>query len=112
MPAVSSLQPEDKATIKNALSKGGNSKILTATVARVFYQRGTSWRYSGVQGGLCLVVDKQRGGVWFKIVDLLVSPSPKPSRAAAERDALGSPEGAAISSAARPPSSSLSLPSR
>lgn len=111
MPAVSSLQPDDKATIKNALSKGGNSKILTATVARVFYQSGTSWRYSGVQGGLCLVVDKQRGGVWFKIIDLLVSPSPKPSRAAAERDALESSKGAAISSAARPPSSSLPLPS-
>lgn len=70
MPSVSSLQPEDKAQIKSILPK--TSKILTATVARVFYQRGDRWAYSGIQGGLCLVVDKQRGGVWFRVVDLLV----------------------------------------
>lgn len=71
MPSVSSLLPDDKARIKRSIPAG--NKILTATVARVFYQQGHEWDYSGIQGGLCLVVDKQRGGVWWKIVDLLVS---------------------------------------
>lgn len=80
MPAVSSLLPEDKQQIKTTLPK--TTKILTATVARVFYQLDDGWRYSGVQGGLCLVVDKQRGGVWFKIVDLLVRSDSNPLTAA------------------------------
>lgn len=73
MPSVTSLLPDDKARIKRA--HPGTSKILTATVARVYYQSadGQSWVYSGVQGGLCLVVDKLKGGVWCRVVDLLVS---------------------------------------
>lgn len=71
MPSVSSLLPDDKARIKRSIPAG--NKILTATVARIFYQQGHEWDYSGIQGGLCLVVDKMRGGVWWKVVDLLVS---------------------------------------
>ena len=71
MPSVSSLLADDKALIKRSIPS--TQKILTATVARVFYQQDQDWVYSGVQGGLCLVVDKQRGGVWFRVVDLLVS---------------------------------------
>lgn len=71
MPSVSSLLPDDKSRIKRSIPSG--NKILTATVARIYYQKGHEWDYSGIQGGLCLVVDKQRGGVWWKVVDLLVS---------------------------------------
>jgi len=71
MPSVSSLLPDDKSRIKRSIPSG--NKILTATVARIFYQKGHEWDYSGIQGGLCLVVDKQRGGVWWKVVDLMVS---------------------------------------
>jgi hypothetical protein len=85
MPAVSSLQPEDKAQIKATVPK--TCKILTATVARVFYQRGDRWAYSGIQGGLCLVVDKQKGGVWFRVVDLLVSPKTSRGTMSERRDA-------------------------
>ncbi|CDZ96193.1 Actin regulatory protein (Wiskott-Aldrich syndrome protein) [Phaffia rhodozyma] len=69
MPSTSSLLAEDKALIKKAIPSG--NKILTATVVRIFYQSGNDWVYSGVQGGACLVFDKQRGGVWWKVVDLL-----------------------------------------
>jgi hypothetical protein len=71
MPSQSYLLPEDKNRIKWSIPK--NNKILTATVVRIFYQKGNEWVYSGIQGGLCLVVDKLRGGVWWRVVDLLVS---------------------------------------
>jgi hypothetical protein len=72
MPSQSVLLPDDKSRIKASIPK--NNKILTATVVRIFYQKANEWVYSGVQGGLCLVVDKLRGGVWWRVVDLLVSP--------------------------------------
>lgn len=71
MPSVSSLLPEDKARVKRSIPS--TNKILTATSARVYYDRAGTWRYAGIQGALVLCVDKQRGGVWWKVVDLLVS---------------------------------------
>ncbi|GHJ86172.1 hypothetical protein NliqN6_2574 [Naganishia liquefaciens] len=73
MAPPSALSTEDKAKVKKTLSS--NNKILTATVARVYEARQgeTRWRYTGVQGCVAFCSDKNVGGLWFRVVDLIGS---------------------------------------
>lgn len=96
MAPPSALSTEDKAKVKKTLSS--NNKILTATVARVYEARQGEtryvlpakktvwvshamlhrWRYTGVQGCVAFCSDKNVGGLWFRVVDLIVSDSSLP----------------------------------
>ena len=40
-----------------------------------------SWAYAGVQGALTFCQDKVKGGLWFRVVDLIVSGALKTSMA-------------------------------
>lgn len=73
------INSNDKSKIKNQLklnSHGQNYKILTATIARVFYAypNPDSWNYTGLAGALAIV--KGDRSVSFQLVDLEVSSSP------------------------------------
>lgn len=35
------------------------------------------WAYTGVQGALTFCQDKVKGGLWFRVVDLIVSDFPR-----------------------------------
>lgn len=74
--ASTTLQADDKSRIKKTLPSSTH-KIITSTVARVYTARqgeeADGWAYAGVQGALTFCIDKNRGGLWFKLVDLLVS---------------------------------------
>ena len=74
MPAHSTLSSSDKDRIK-ATFPSANYKILTATLARVYYAYPSpdDWSYTGLQGALTLVSDKIKGGFWLRLVDLMVS---------------------------------------
>ncbi|KAI5455222.1 hypothetical protein NCC49_000038 [Naganishia albida] len=73
MSPPSALSTEDKARVKKTLSS--NNKILTATVARIYQARQgeTRWNYTGIQGCLAFCSDKNVGGLWFRVVDLIGS---------------------------------------
>ncbi|RSH79746.1 Wiskott-Aldrich syndrome protein 1 [Apiotrichum porosum] len=66
------LSADDKAKVKKAIPTSSSSnKIITAAVARVYTARPNSgWNYSGATGALVFVADKNRGGLWFRVVDL------------------------------------------
>ena len=70
MPLQSSMNKDEKDRVKNTLTP--TSKILTATVARIYYAYPDpqNWSYSGEQGGLAFVKDKSSGSYFFKLVDL------------------------------------------
>jgi neural Wiskott-Aldrich syndrome protein len=72
MPTLSTISADDKNRIKASIPSS-NSKILTATLARVYcaHPDPNSWSYSGLQGALTLTMDKNSGGFGFKLVDLL-----------------------------------------
>lgn len=74
MPAQSTISAADKERIK-ATFPSSNAKILTATLARVYYAYPSpdEWSYSGLQGAIALVSDKIKGGFWLRLVDLSVS---------------------------------------
>ncbi len=91
------MTPEDKTKVKKVMAAGAGSKILTATVARVYQAKQgedawvgghngvgwvltmrclvRSWAYTGIQGALVFCLDKGKGGLWFRVVDLMVSSS-------------------------------------
>jgi Wiskott-Aldrich syndrome protein len=73
MPAQSSISSSDKERIKAAFPTA-TSKILTATVARVYYAYPDpdEWSYGGLEGALTLVSDKIKGGFWLRLVDMTV----------------------------------------
>lgn len=76
MPSTSLLTSEDKAKVKKSIpTSGSTNKIITATVGRVYTakQGARSWNYSGAEGALVFCVDKAKGGLWFRVVDLAVS---------------------------------------
>ncbi|KIM19985.1 hypothetical protein M408DRAFT_277228 [Serendipita vermifera MAFF 305830] len=72
MPTLSTISSDDKSRIKTSIPSS-NSKILTATLARVYcaHPDPNSWAYAGLQGALALTMDKNSGGFGFKLVDLL-----------------------------------------
>jgi hypothetical protein len=72
MPTLSTISADDKNKIKASIPSS-NSKILTATLARVYcaHPDPNSWSYAGLQGALTLTMDKNSGGFGFKLVDLL-----------------------------------------
>lgn len=74
MPAASTISTSDKERIK-ATFPSSTSKILTATLARVYYAHPSpnDWSYTGLQGAMTLVSDKIKGGFWLRLVDLSVS---------------------------------------
>lgn len=70
------INNDDKSKIKNQLklnSHGQNYKILTATIARVFYAYPdpNTWKYTGLSGALAVV--KGDRSVNFQLIDLEVS---------------------------------------
>ncbi|KZT33338.1 hypothetical protein SISSUDRAFT_1066221 [Sistotremastrum suecicum HHB10207 ss-3] len=71
MPSSSTITSQDKSRIKSELPNS-NYKIFTATVARIYYAypSPTGWTYTGLQGGLAFVRDNNKGGFYFKMVDL------------------------------------------
>lgn len=74
--AGSIINNDDKTKVKNQVkltSYGQNSKILMATIARVFYAfpDPNQWKWTGLAGALAIV--KGDKSVWFKLVDLDVS---------------------------------------
>ena len=74
--AGSLINNDDKTKVKNQVkltSYGQNSKILMATIARVFYAfpDPNQWKWTGLAGALAIV--KGDKSVWFKLVDLDVS---------------------------------------
>lgn len=72
MPTLSALSTDDKNKIKAAIPNSSN-KILTATIARVYYAYPDpkSWAYSGLQGALALAKDNTRNAHFFRLVDLV-----------------------------------------
>ena len=70
MPLQSSMTADEKVKVKGVLS--ANNKILMATVARIYYAHPdpNSWSFSGKQGGLAFVKDKNNGLYYFRLVDL------------------------------------------
>lgn len=70
MPATSKMNNDEKSKVKGVLASG--SKILMATVARIYYAYPdpSKWSYSGEQGGLAFVKDKQTSSLYFRLVDL------------------------------------------
>ena len=74
--AGSIINNDDKTKVKNQVkltSYGQNSKILMATIARIFYAfpDPNQWKWTGLAGALAIV--KGDKSVWFKLVDLDVS---------------------------------------
>ncbi len=70
MPSTSKMSNDEKSKVKGVLASG--SKILMATVARIYYAYPdpSKWSYSGEQGGLAFVKDKQTNSLYFRLVDL------------------------------------------
>lgn len=64
------MSPDEKAKIKSVLNP--YNKILMATVARIYYAHPdpNAWTFSGNQGGLAFVQDKNDGLYYFRLVDL------------------------------------------
>ncbi|KAG8920227.1 hypothetical protein FRC01_000865 [Tulasnella sp. 417] len=73
MPAKLTMSPDDKAKVEVAIPEG-SGKSLHVALVKIYYAPpdSTSWTYIGQEGALVLVVDKIRGGLWFKMVDLEV----------------------------------------
>ncbi len=73
MPASSTISSADKERVRSVIPST-TSKILTASVVRIYYAHPSpdSWSYAGLQGALVLVSDKLKGGFWFRLVDLVV----------------------------------------
>jgi hypothetical protein len=71
MPTQSTLSSTDKSRIKSTLPTS-NYKILTATLARIYYAYPSpeKWSYAGLQGGLAFVRDVKTGAHWWKLCDL------------------------------------------
>ncbi|KAH8090702.1 hypothetical protein HD553DRAFT_330360 [Filobasidium floriforme] len=71
MSPPTTLTTEDKSRVKKCLS--GSNKIIDATVARVYqaHDGESSWAYTGIQGALTFCQDKVKGGLWFRVVDLI-----------------------------------------
>jgi Wiskott-Aldrich syndrome protein len=71
MPTLATITSEDKARIQAAVPTSTN-KILTATLARVYYAHPdpSSWSYAGLQGALVFAMDRNTGGFKFQLVDL------------------------------------------
>lgn len=65
------LTAEQKEKIKAAISSS-SSKILFATLARIYYAypQPNKWTYTGFQGGLAIVQDASGKFMTFKMVDL------------------------------------------
>ena len=70
MPSSSTMSADEKNKVKGVLSP--YNKILMATVARIYYAHPdpNSWTFSGHQGGLAFVKDKNDGLYYFRLVDL------------------------------------------
>lgn len=71
MPTLSTISSDDKTKIKTAVAQS-DYKILTATLARVYYAAPdpSSWSYAGMQGALVFARVNSSGGFTFKLVDL------------------------------------------
>ncbi|KAG8930138.1 hypothetical protein FRC02_004577 [Tulasnella sp. 418] len=71
MPSQGSLSNAQKNKVKESLP-ASNYKILTATLARVYYATPDpdKWIYQGLEGGLALVFHKDSGSFYFMLVDL------------------------------------------
>ena len=73
MPARSTLSSDEKTKVKATLTNNGTNKIATAASVRVYYALPSSpstWSYTGLEGAMALVKDSQKGGHWFRLVDL------------------------------------------
>src|SRR5258705_13167068 len=71
MPFATALSAEEKAKVKSSISSK-TSKILFATIARVYYAypQPRKWSYAGLQGALAFVLDITTNSTHFKLVDL------------------------------------------
>ena len=71
MPTQSTISSADKSCIKSILPNS-TYKIITATLARIYYAHPSpnKWSYTGLQGGLVFVRDTKTGAHWFKLCDL------------------------------------------
>ncbi|KAG8853843.1 hypothetical protein FRB96_007983 [Tulasnella sp. 330] len=71
MPSTSALSAEDKNKIK-AACPAGSVKIMTATLARIYYAYPdpAEWSYIGQEGALTLVFDKAKGIFYFRMIDV------------------------------------------
>lgn len=71
MPLTTALSSEEKAKVKSSISSE-TSKILFATIARVYYAypQPHKWSYAGLQGALAFVLDATTNSMHFKLVDL------------------------------------------
>lgn len=70
MPVQSTLTPEEKIKIKNAIPNSSN-KIFSAALARIYYAHPDPhhWSYAGLQGAVVLSKDQDRRNINFKLVD-------------------------------------------
>ena len=71
MPLTSALSAEEKVKVKNSIP-AATSKILFATIARIYYAypQPNKWSYAGLQGALAFVLDTKTNATHFKLVDL------------------------------------------
>jgi hypothetical protein len=74
MPSTSTLTSTEKSLIKKyAIISSANDKIITATIARIYYAwpDPAKWSYSGIAGALVFGWGEKGG--WIRIIDLVVS---------------------------------------
>lgn len=71
MPAQTTITPEEKIKIKNAIPTPSN-KIFSAALARIYYAHPNpnKWSYAGLQGAVVLSKDNDRSSMNFKLVDI------------------------------------------
>jgi Wiskott-Aldrich syndrome protein len=71
MPAQTSLTPEEKIKIKNAIPASSN-KIFGAALARIYYAYPDPhrWSYAGLQGAVVLSKDNLVNSINFQLVDI------------------------------------------
>lgn len=71
MPSQSALSADEKSKVKSTLANS-SQKILTATVARIYfaYPQPNQWSYGGLQGALAFTLDSSKQAFMMTLVDI------------------------------------------
>ncbi|KAG2126925.1 hypothetical protein DEU56DRAFT_891683 [Suillus clintonianus] len=71
MPSQSALSADEKSKVKSTINES-TQKILTATVARIYFAhpQPNKWSYGGLQGALAFMRDSSKEAFILRLVDL------------------------------------------